>query len=113
MIRWKPNIVQIAGTVFLLGLLWFLSRDLISALAAEPCPGALDCYPWGAEGPGAGRWSYASRQNYLIRGFSQLVLLTGTGVYLIRHAGTKRPLSRNARRALLAAMVAVLYLNFI
>lgn len=113
MIRWKPNVVQVAGSIFLLVLLWFLSRDLVSALSAEPCPGDLDCYPWGPDGPGAERWSYASKTNYLVRGFSQIALLAGAGLYLIRHAGTARPLSRNESRALLAAMLAVSFLNFI
>lgn len=46
--------------------------DLPSAWFAQPCsvrPITPNCYPWGAEGPVAGVWSYSSKQNYLASGF--------------------------------------------
>lgn len=42
--------------------------DLPYAWHAQPC--SIDrssgCYPWGAEGPVAGLWAYASKKNYLV-----------------------------------------------
>ena len=40
--------------------------EFLSALRASACTGGPNCYPWGAEGPEAGRWPYASKQNYLL-----------------------------------------------
>jgi hypothetical protein len=36
---------------------------------------AATCYPWGGEGPVAGRWSYASKDNYLRSGIALLLVL--------------------------------------
>jgi hypothetical protein len=35
---------------------------------AQPCSidRSSSCYPWGAEGPSAGLWAYASKRNYLV-----------------------------------------------
>jgi hypothetical protein len=49
-----------------------LLLDLPWAWNAQPCsvrPISPDCYPWGAEGPAAGHWRYASKRNYLTSDF--------------------------------------------
>jgi hypothetical protein len=42
--------------------------DLFYAWHAQPCSieRSSGCYPWGAEGPSAGSWSYASKKIYLV-----------------------------------------------
>jgi len=42
--------------------------DLPYAWHAQPCAieRSSGCYPWGAEGPSAGLWTYASKRNYLV-----------------------------------------------
>ena len=105
--RTKPNLLRTVGALFLLMLAAPFALDLVSAVGAEPCPSAgRDCYPRGAEGPAAGRWSYASKTNYLLRGFSQMALLVGTGLYLILRAGTDRALSLTEKRSAFAAAAA-------
>ena len=89
------QLLQLVAFLLLLVLTAWLSLDLINAVAAQPCPdGGSACYPWGAEGPAAGRWSYAGKENYLIRGFAQLGLLLGSGGFLIWRAGTDAGLTR-------------------
>jgi hypothetical protein len=66
----RNAVVVIEG--LLIGLLvLFLAMtvlDLPYAWHAQPC--SIDrssgCYPWGAEGPSAGLWTYASKRNYLV-----------------------------------------------
>ncbi|HTU11711.1 MAG TPA: hypothetical protein VMG08_12535 [Allosphingosinicella sp.] len=107
--------VRIVGALLLLAIAGLLSLDLIQALGGQACaPGAgPDCYPWGAEGPAAGRWSYASKTNYLLRGGAQLVLLIAAGTWLILRAGTGRRWSGPARGAVLLAAAAFISLFFL
>jgi hypothetical protein len=63
-------VVVIEGMLIAL-LVLFLTMtvlDLPYAWHAEPCSvgRSSGCYPWGAEGPGAGNWVYASKRNYLV-----------------------------------------------
>jgi hypothetical protein len=66
----------------------------------------------GAEGPAAGIWSYQSKSNYLIRGFAQLALIAGAGLFLIRNAGRDKALSRLERTGSLAALATAVLLAF-
>jgi hypothetical protein len=113
MTGWKPNVVQVAGSLFLIALLTLFSLDLISAVMAQPCPGSADCYPWGAEGPAAGRWSYDSKTNYLVRGFAQVGLLAGSGLFLILRLGGDYAFSRRVKLSLVAALGLWLVLFFV
>lgn len=106
----KPNVVQVTGSLFLAALVLPFAADLASAVSAQPCPGGPNCYPWGAEGPVAGIWSYESKANYLFRGFSQLALLICIGLYLIVRAGTEEGVPRGARPYLLGGSAAWLLL---
>jgi hypothetical protein len=89
-----------------------LSAELLQALRSDACP-APDCYPWGAEGPAAGSWSYASKTNYLLRGFAQLALLASAGLFLVWRAGRDAPLSRVERGGACAAFAASALLAFV
>ncbi len=111
--RMRLNEAQIVGTLLLLALVGLLSIELWTAVGAQACSAAVydNCYPWGAEGPAADWWSYASKTNYLIRGFGQVALLAGIGFYLIRHAGRDRGLS-TAERTVLVLAAAALVLTF-
>ena len=66
----RNAVVVIEG--LLIGLLViFLAMtvlDLPYAWHAQPCSieRSSGCYPWGAEGPSAGLWIYASKTNYLV-----------------------------------------------
>lgn len=52
-----------------------------TGLQAPPCPGSVDCYPWGAEGPAAGRWRYLSKGNYaLVHGAQILAIIMWGGL---------------------------------
>jgi hypothetical protein len=52
-------------------------------MGADACSAGArpNCYPWGSEGPVAGRWRYESKINYLIIGFAQVAVLIGLGVF--------------------------------
>src|SRR5215218_4684699 len=62
-----------------IGLL-FLVFDLFQAWNASPCGlgAGKDCYPWGAEGPVAGLWNYASKRNYLVSSVVSVLAISGT-----------------------------------
>jgi hypothetical protein len=113
MTGWKPNVVQVAGSLFLIALLVLFSHDLISAVSAQPCPGSDGCYPWGAEGPAAGRWSYDSKTNYLVRGFAQIGLLAGSGLFLILRLSGDYAFSASVKLSLVAALGLWLVLFFV
>jgi hypothetical protein len=51
--------------------------DLPYAWHAQPCSieRSSGCYPWGAEGPSAGLWTYASKRNYLVWSVFEAVVL--------------------------------------
>ncbi|HYI49311.1 MAG TPA: hypothetical protein VEX35_12690 [Allosphingosinicella sp.] len=109
----KPDPAQVVGGLLLCAVLGLLSAELLNALAASPCPGGPNCYPWGAEGPVAGIWSYESKSNYLIRGFAQLALIAGAGLFLIWRAGRDRALSRLERTGSIAALGTAVLLSFV
>ena len=111
--RFEVRSTQIAATLILLALAGLLSIDLFTAIGAHPCPGGAGCYPWGAEGPSAGLWSYASKTNYLIRGFSQLAILLATGLYLIWRAWPERLSSGSRRIGVAIALAAFVALYFV
>jgi hypothetical protein len=108
----RPNPAQIVGGLLLLLVVSLLSAELLRALGSEACP-APDCYPWGAEGPAAGAWSYASKANYLLRGSAQLALLLAAGLFLVWRAGRDAPLSRPERLGASAALAASALLFFV
>jgi hypothetical protein len=87
----------------------------VQALGARACSAAVydGCYPWGAEGPAAGSWSYASKTNYLIRGLGQLGLVIAAGFWLVWLAGRDRALSWLERALLLLAAAAFVALFFV
>jgi hypothetical protein len=111
----KPNVLQITGSFFLLSLLALFSVDLVSAVGADDCSSGAskNCYPWGAEGPVAGVWSYESKRNYLVRGFSQMAVLIGIGLFLLVRAGGEQGLSRMEKLAMAAAAAVWLFLCFV
>ncbi|WP_147026431.1 hypothetical protein [Methylobacterium oxalidis] len=52
--------------ILLAGVTW----EYLHALGGSSCglpaaDHAQSCYPWGAEGPAADRWEYASKETYL------------------------------------------------
>jgi hypothetical protein len=109
----KPNPVRIVVGLVLCAVIGLLSVELLKALAASPCPAGPGCYPWGAEGPAAGSWSYDSKSHYLIRGFAQLALVAGAGLFLIWRAGRDRAFSRLERTGSIAALGAAALLSFV
>ena len=62
-------------------LVALLAWNFLQARSALPCSdpartkAAADCYPWGSEGPVAGDWNYASKDNYLRSGLALLLVL--------------------------------------
>lgn len=111
----KLNAAQVVGILLLLALVGLLSIELLTALGAQTCSESVypGCYPWGAEGPAADLWSYASKTNYLIRGFGQVGLLIAAGGSLIWHAGRDRALSVPARALLILAAAGFILLFFV
>lgn len=111
----KLNAAQVVGILLLLAFVGLLSIEMVSALGAQACSVAVydGCYPWGAEGPAADRWSYASKTNYLIKGFGQVLLLAAAGSYLVWHAGRDRDLSIAERTILILAVAAFFLLGFV
>lgn len=55
--------------------------DLAGAINADACP-AMDCYPWGAEGPYAGSLRYGSKAGYIASSALYLIAVFGTLCYL-------------------------------
>jgi hypothetical protein len=109
----KPNPAQAIGGLLLCAVVGLLSAELLKALAAQPCPAGPGCYPWGADGPAAGLWSYESKANYLIRGVAQLALIAGAGLFLVWRAGRDKGLSRLERTGSIAAFGAAALLLFV
>lgn len=72
------RLLQVA-TIAAALLAFLFTADLLSASGAQSCADSVSasCYPWGSEGPGAERWAYASKGNYLILGVIHLVLAIG------------------------------------
>lgn len=79
-LRW-PSKSEVAVQIVLALLLALLASDFFEARSARPCfePSArsagANCYPWGGEGPVAGNWSYASKENYLRSALALLLVL--------------------------------------
>jgi hypothetical protein len=89
-------IVVIAlGTLLVGGHLWAAWW----ALQSSACPGAADCYPWGAEGPAAGSWRYLSKDNYVLIHCAQALLVTMGGAALVAHVEREERSSLMLRRA--------------
>jgi hypothetical protein len=109
----RPNPAQIVGGLLLLLIVALFSMELLHAAGSDACPAGPNCYPWGAEGPTAGVWSYASKTNYLIRGSAQLALVLGAGLFLIRRAGREAPFSSIERAGAFAALGAAMLLAFV
>jgi hypothetical protein len=107
------NPPRIIAGLLLCVVVALLSADLFRAITSEACPAGPSCYPWGAEGPAAGAWSYQSKENYLIRGIAQLGLILGAGLFLIRRAGTDTPQSERERLGPCAALAAAALLLFV
>jgi hypothetical protein len=98
------TIIEWALIAFLSIGLVVLLIDLPGAWNAKPCwqdPGQ-GCYPWGGEGPVAGLWNYASKQNYLASSIFEAAL---SGVALIGAF----VISRRYRIFVLLAGIALLY----
>ena len=107
----QNRLVQLVGIVLLLGVTVPLAVELWNASQSRPCPELPTCYPWGAEGPAAGRWRYAAKSNYLLVTALQLALFAGTGLYLICRAA--RPgASSSLKRALVACLTIAAVLLF-
>ena len=97
----RPTYPEVALQTILGFLLVILLFDYFQALGAEPChpPTPRDCYPWGAEGPAAEFWYYASKEIYLKHALtSSLVLATAI----------LAPFSARGRGSGLAAMFGIL-----
>ncbi|MBY6127651.1 hypothetical protein KUW15_02865 [Qipengyuania aquimaris] len=102
---------QLLGAGLLVVLIALLSTDLLSAMAAQACPSGPDCYPWGAEGPAAGKWSYASKSNYILRGLAQLAALVVPLALLTWRATKKEALSKAERLVSFFMVVAAILLT--
>jgi len=109
----KLNSPRLVGILLLGVVAAILSIDLLQAAAAQPRPSGPDCYPWGAEGPVADRWSYASKTNYLMNGVIQLGLIIGAGVLLLWRTGRGQSLRSGQRAILFAALGAAALLMFV
>ena len=76
--------------IFALGLLGILI-DLPSAWQANPCSpnDPSHCYPWGAEGPAADYWNYASKRHYLASSIFGASVASATllGAFIVSRSG--------------------------
>ena len=109
----KLNSVQIVCCLLLCVAAGFLAVDLFAALNAQPCPAGSGCYPWGAEGPFAGRWSYASKANYIVSDAVQLGLVAFAAVTLVWKTVAGRGVSSVQRIAMALALFAAAMLLLI
>jgi hypothetical protein len=109
----NPRPAQLLGGLLLCMIVALLSAELLRALAADACPAGPSCYPWGAEGPAAGAWSYDSKANYIMRGVAQLALILSAGPFLIWKAGRDSPMSTLQRVASLGALGLAALLAFV
>jgi hypothetical protein len=57
----------------------------LSGLQGPACPNGLGCYPWNAEGPTAGAWRYASKENYALVNFAQMAAALICGLILVKY----------------------------
>ena len=79
-LRW-PTKSEVAVQIVLALFFALCASDFLQARRARSCSEpasmglAATCYPWGGEGPVAGRWSYASKDNYLRSGIALLLVL--------------------------------------
>lgn len=83
----------------------------LSGLQAPSCPGAPQCYPWGAEGPTAGVWRYASKENYALVNFAQMAAAIICGLLLVKYISSEsRNIGWRVAVWLLVALWAALFL---
>ena len=70
MVALRQAVVVVEGVLIGLFVLFLTMNllDLFYAWHAQSClvDRSSGCYPWGTEGPEAGRWAYASKRNYLV-----------------------------------------------
>ena len=70
MVVLRQAVVVVEGVLIGLFVLFLTMTllDLSYAWHAQSClvDRSAGCYPWGTEGPEAGRWAYASKRNYLV-----------------------------------------------
>jgi|GEM_PF-5713802 len=96
-------VLVILATIFGLASI-IIVLDAFIAMDANSCrmPGAgPDCYPWGAEGPVAGKWSYLSKENYILSRIGFVALTTGAIGALI--------VGRKAKSVIARGVVCVLF----
>jgi hypothetical protein len=105
--------IRILAGFLLACLLSLLLFDLFSAFKSQTCPSGPFCFPWGAEGPVAGSWSYESKTNYIVRGFAQFILIAGSGFFVILRAGQGHPIPVWQRAAALTSVAVALLLMFV
>ncbi|RDL51433.1 hypothetical protein BLJAPNOD_02567 [Ensifer sp. M14] len=82
MIR-RPTKLELMAQVVIAALTVLLISDVLDAMQGSPCslPGSQsDCYPWGSEGPVAGRWRYDSKAAYIGTGLASIVILIAAGL---------------------------------
>ena len=94
---YSQRLIVAAGIGLAVSMIFAL--DGFHALGEQPCgqPGAgPGCYPWGTEGPVAGKWSYASKTNYLLTAFSWSVVSLAVLACAIWAALRKRIVSQRA-----------------
>ena len=109
----KLNSAQIVVVLVVCVIAGIVSADLVNAGTVKACPDGPDCYPWGAEGPSAGLWSYASKTNYLLRGMLQLTLTLGVGFCLFKSFASDQPVSSILRVSVGVAVLVIVFINFI
>jgi hypothetical protein len=89
-------------------VLWdvFVAMDAVSCRMPGSGP---HCYPWGAEGPVAGKWSYLSKENYILGRIGFVVLTTGAIGALIVGRRTKSAVARGVACVFLLLAAAVFW----
>ena len=101
----------------LLGLLGVVfSLDFFTALGAQPCgspQGGANCYPWGAEGPAADLWRYASKTTYLVSEAAFILLTIPTAALVGLKLKADKQLSAGQRAVSALALVASVVLLFV
>ena len=79
MVVLRQAVVVVEGVLIGLFVLFLTMNllDLSYAWHAQSClvDRSSGCYPWGTEGPVAGRWAYASKRNYLVWSVFEAVVL--------------------------------------
>ena len=114
--------MQRTDTVLLWGAIAFgvlglvTAIDLLSAAGSQSCASAFSgprCYPWGAEGPAAGSWRYASKTNYLVGGIALTIVSLATLVFLVWTRRAEKSLTRLQRTLVLVGFAGMALLILI